>query len=446
MDNKYELETQEFRNRYGQVVKEICRKHGIYGDVIYYTPSPISGSDRNRLYVVAGIDSAIGESNATNELKPDEILRRAQRNSKLFYPKVWAYDLADSVSDLQVQLEIVDYCKTAAFLSGLCAEHNCPIPEKLRISEINQLIEYRSVLENPAADPGLRKRCRKALDRFFRREKTKSTFRRKWLDYYRSEQFPDNKGVFARIRGYFKRHSNNSSVKQLLEVNDELHKLEMQEHEYKIFAKLMKETHPDVVFSVGEKDVVDHGLIRHQRSNNAFGRAVTGEEFAVIRKDHFAKEGFSAIAELRPSYWEFRNVYYKATDEPLVAGTYNRIALSYAKPDSLMSLRERGPLALTSIPAADFMNFVSLAKANNLRFYIDHDGDFAIPALESINIVFNEHQEDKMLSIKDRMARDKIEFSHVLPRKHPSLAQTLDSIESTTQKRPQHRPENTYTR
>ena len=446
MSNEMDLANIEaYRHRAAQAVQEICHKYGLYGNVVYYAPSPIANSDRNRLYIVAGMDPAIESEKLPKEFRPDEIIRNNERNHKLFHPYAWAFDLFENQNDMQAQQDLVDYCKVANFLMHLYGSYNAQIPEKLRNSEINQLIEYCSVLEDPTSDPALVTSCEEAVNWFFKRETSKSQFRQDWLRYYRSEHFPDEKGAIARLSGFFRRNDNKMRVKDLMEVNDSLRKLEMQEHEFKIFDKLMKENHPDVIYAVGDKSVVDHGLINASGSNSPFGRAVTGEEFDVIRKEKFAKEGFAALADLRPSYFEFRDVYYKAADEPLVAGIYNRISLCYAKPNALMEMRERGDLRLTKIPASDFMNFVSLAKANNVRFYIDHDGDFANPSLDEINVIYNGCQENKILGIKNRMVDDKIQFSH-LTAQHPALSSKIRSIEKTTHKRTELKTPPKYSR
>ena len=167
----------------------------------------------------------------------------------------------------------------------------------------------------------------------------------------------------------------------------------------------------------------------------------------MIRKDRFAEEGFAALADLRPAYWEFRDVYYKAADEDLVAGVYNRIALSYAKCNPLMDLKERGELRLTKIPASDFMNFVSLAKANKLRFYIDNDGDFALPSLDHINVIYNAHQEEKLQGITERMVHDKVEYSHMLDiPPYSALSAKLQSIEKRKQEIQKAHPPKSHTR
>lgn len=423
------VNAENHRSRAAVLVQNICRKYGLSGNVVYYNPSPFPESDRNRLYIVAGFDPAIRNNPIASNLEPDAIVRKVKRNEKLFYPKIWAYDLFENKNDVHAQLLLADYCETASFLARLYDEYGADMPEKLRISEINQLKEYQAILDNPASAPALQDSCQKALDYFFKREKSKNTFRQKWLSYYRSEHFPDEKGFIGRIAGYFHRDDNRIRTKQLMAANGDIKKLEMQEHEYKIFVNLMQEKHPDVLFSVGDKTVVDHGLINASRESGPFGRAVTGEEFAVIRKERFATEGYAAIADLRPSYFEFRDVYYRDLDEPLVAGIYNRINLSYAKCNSLMELKQLGDLRLEKIPKTDFMNFVSLAKANGLRFYIDNDGEFSNPSLDLITVIYNGHQEGKLEGIKKRMVYDKVTHGQLMSSQHPSLAHRLNSIE-----------------
>lgn len=424
------------RSRAAMAVNNICRKYGLTGNVVYYAPSPIPDSDRNRLYIVAGFDPAIRDNPTPSYLEPDKIVRNIKRNEKLFYPKIWAYDLFENKNDMHAQFLLADYCETAKFLAQLYGECDADLPDKLRISEINQLMDYRSALDNPAADPALQASCKRALDIFFKREKTRSPFRKKWLQYYRSEHFPDEKGFLGRMIGYFKRNENKIQTKRLMEVNGDIQKLEMEEHEYKIFVKLMEEKHPDVLFSVSDKTIVDHGLINSSREMGPFGRAVTSEEFAVIRKERFAEEGYAALADLRPSYFEFRDVYYRDLDAPLVAGVYNRINLSYAKCNSLMEMKERGDLRLEKIPRADFMNFVSLAKANGLRFYIDNDGDFANPSIDLVNVIYNGYQEGKLSGIKQRMVTDKVQHGQIISSQHPALSQKLNSIEKKTLSKP----------
>lgn len=411
-------------------VKNICSQYGLYGNVIYYNPSPISDSNLNRLYVVAGLDPAIALDPPPRYLRPDEIVRRNKRNEKLFYPYVWAFDLFSDKIGIEVNHALVEYCKTTEFISNLYAEYDISPPQKLRVSEIGQLINFREGIENPLASADLIKQYKKGLDWFFRREKTANTFRRQWLDYFRSEKFPDDKGPIDKLIGYFRRNESQTTMDQLMDVNSDLRKLQMQEHEFKVFEKFMKDCYPEVIYSVGEKVIVDHGSTNNTKDpKNPFGRCVTGEEYAVIRKEQFAEKGFEALADLRMTYWEFRDIYYKAVDEPLIAAAYNSIILNYAKCNSVAELKEFGPIQMEKIPTDDFMNFVSLAKANHLRFYIDNHGDYALPSLDTIHVLYNEHQEGKMNGILARMINDKIDHSHMIDRSnHPALSSMIRSI------------------
>jgi len=412
-------------------VKNICSQYGLYGNVIYYNPSPIPDSNLNRLYVVAGLDPALALDPPPKYVRPDEIVRQNNRNEKLFYPNIWAYDLFSEGMGIEINHALVEYCKTAEFVSNLYAEYDLKPPDKLRISEIGQLINFRKGMENPLATADLIQQYQKGLDWYFKREKTTNTFRRQWLDYFRSEKFPDDKGPVDKLIGYFRRNENKTTVDQMMEVNSDLRKLQMQEHEFKLFDQFMKDCYPEVIYAVGDKEIVDHGSTNNIKDpKNPFGRCVTGEEYAVIRKDRFAEEGFEALSDLRMTYWEFRDIYYKAVDEPLVASVYNSIVLNYAKCNSMAELKEFGPVQMQKIPADDFMNFVSLAKANNVRFYIDHHGDYALPSLDTIHVLYNEHQEGKINSILERMINDKIEYSHMIDRSsHPALSSMIQSID-----------------
>lgn len=436
MDNSKLQELKQAANALDPVVKEICNEYGLYGNADFYTPSPIAESDRNRFYIIAGQDPSIDDEPLAGHIRPDEILCRNGRNQKLFYPDLWVFDISSEKGGrLHAIQELVDYCQKAEFISSLYGKYGLKSPNKIRISEINQLAEFCIALENPLLNDKAKAKCQRQLDRFFKRERSESKFKRSWLDYFRSEKFPDYKGPLARLIGYFKRNSNNSTLDMLTNVNSDLRKLGMQEHEYKVFVSYMKDVYPEVTFSCGEKTVVDHGYRQSRPGDDINVRLVTGEELAVIQKERFANEGYEALAGLKPCYWEFRDVYYKAADAPLIAAAYNRITLSYAKCDELASILEQGDICLQKIPVNDFMNFVSLAKANNLHFYIDTRGEYDVPALDTVNVIYNQYQEDKMQRIMGRMVNDKVEFSHMLPLEFkPSLNSVIKSIETKPQK------------
>lgn len=429
------MNRQEFdavRDNISAQVRSRCLRYGLYGNVVLYEPSPIENSDRNRPYIIAGPNPSFSQDSPSAYLEPDKLLRQLERNEDLFYPGFYVYDLSQAKDPIQPLQDLVAYCKKAEVLYKLYGDYGLTPPERLRCSEVNQLIHYTEALYNNLSGKAVQKKARKDLDWFFKREKSKG-LRKKWLEYFRSSRFPIDKGPIARITGFFQRGSNRLSVKQMMDGSNEMRKIEMQEFEFKLFEKFIKDCYPDVHYSVGEKTIVDHGLSR--RPNNEFEeifRRVTAEEYAVIRKEKFATEGWEALAGLTPAYWEIRDVYYKAADEPLVAAAYNSIVLQYAKCNDLSSLQSRGELCLQKVPASDFMNFVSLAKANNLRFYIDNLGDFAVPSFETINVLYNKRQEETLLDIVTRMIEDNAEYSHVLSSsQHPTLHSRMEHIEKS---------------
>lgn len=432
------LDAQESTRRAQEQIQGICEEYGLYGNVVYHTPSSIADSDRNRFYIVAGTDPALAGNSVPKAIDPEDVIRKQERNSKLFYPNVWAYDLTENSNQMKAQEELVDHLKKTEFLSMLYGKYDLPLPEKIRVSEIHQLIDFYDFSTNPKLDQGTRQKAKKDLDWFFKRE-GKTGFSRRWLDYFRSDRFPDDKGPFAKVLGYFQKNKSRTSMEELMEGCEDVHKLQMQEHEYKLFTRFMSKAYPEVLYAAGEKDIVNHGGVNNAKeTQGALGRRVTGEEFAVICKDRFAEEGWDAIENLKPAYWEFRDVYFKACDEPLVAAAYNSITLQYAKCDQLAELIE--PYHLVDVPVTDFMNFVSLAKANNLHFHIDNAGKFAIPSLENVHVIYSEYQQEKLGSILNRMMDDKVEFSHVLDSdsSHPKLSQVIEDMDRL---RLQHKPE-----
>lgn len=428
-------ELEAVRKNNAEVVRQICAQYGLYGNVVYYEPSPISGSSLNRMYMVAGTSPVFGNYPLPKRFRPNEVLQAINRNEKLFYPQAYVLDLLENKDEITATQSLVEYCKKAEFINQLYHEYGLKTPNVLRYSEVYQLIRFRDGLDNPLATPAMKKKYKQDLDWFFRREKSKSKFRQSWLRYFRSEKFPDDKGPVAKLKGFIQRNQCKISLNQLMDTNTDVHKLELQEYEYKIFQKLIQERYPFVTYAAGDMNIVNHGLREaSQRDDSPFGKMVTAEEYAVVRKDRFADEGWDSVANLKPAYWEFRNVYYKASDEPLIASVYQHIALQYAKCDSLGELKQRGPMRLQKVPMDDFMNFVSLAKANKLRFYIDTLGDYETPSLNTVNVLYNEHQQQKMDVVLGRMIEDTVSYSHVIsnPSK-PPLKSVIDEIEGQKQ-------------
>jgi len=412
-------------------VQRICSEYGLHGNVISFSSDTIPESDRNRDYIIAGVaaylDGTQCPPEGTKPIDPERILREIQRSDKFFHPHIWAYDLSACADPMKATEALVEYCKTTEFLKHLYEQYSAPLPAVLRTSEISQLMDAWDALNHPDATPELQAKIQKEFKQFFdiERDEGKSD----WMNYYRSDRHPDGRGAIARARGFLHRSEQIVDMDQLLEFNDDVHQLQMQEHEFRLFQDFMATLHPDVTYSVGKLEIVDNGIEKTSDGGSGpFGRSVSGEEYAVIRKEHFAQQGWDALAGLNMAYFEFRDVCYKAVDEPLVAAVYNKITLEYAKCDPITELMEHGPMHLAQISSTDFMNFVSLAKANGFRFYIDTDGIYAKPSLEHVNVIYNEEQTHLLQAIKARMIHDKVNHSHVVDR--PALQARLSDIDT----------------
>lgn len=67
-----------------------------------------------------------------------------------------------------------------------------------------------------------------------------------------------------------------------------------------------------------------------------------------------------------------------------------------------------------------------------MRFYIDTLGEYETPTLDSVNVLYNDHQQQKMDYVLDRMIQDKVNFAPVL--NTPSRP-TLNSLISDMQEK-----------
>lgn len=417
-------------------VRDICREYGLYGRIVYFEPTQVPESDRCRFYILAGVSEDVMKDPLPNHIQPEELVRKQARNLSLFYPDCFALDMTEVKDAMKSTELLVEYCRKTEFLKSIYGEYSTPLPEKIRESEIEQLNNYQTQANNPDLSESVQERCRKGLKKFFKAENVKG-FRRRWLDYFRSEQFPRNKGPIAKILGYFRRKQQLTNIDRLVDENEDLCKIEMQEHQFKAFQKYLKEHYPDVTYAVGEKVVVDHGIETARRipgSEDVLGKYVTCEEFDVIMKERFATEGWYAISDLRQAYWEFRDVFFKKADEPYVAAAYGAITLAFAKCDPIYELNQ-SPLHLVDISDDQIMNFVSLAKERAFKFYIDTKGDYSIPSLDYVHVVYQEHQAPVLRQIMDRMFNSKIEDSHLVgsglkPELNELLRSTRDHVRS----------------
>ena len=172
---------EDARLQLAQKVKQFCAGYGLYGNVIYYAPSPFTREDesnRNRLYIIAGTSPAFGTDPPPDWIQPDQIIRRNKRNCKLFYPDAWALELSSGMQEIEIMDQLKKYSVSTDFLALQYQEQGLPMPEKLRLAEVNHLMHlYDQSLWN-AGQPKRQMKYHAELNWFFRRERSKNLFRK----------------------------------------------------------------------------------------------------------------------------------------------------------------------------------------------------------------------------------------------------------------------------
>lgn len=418
------LENLESNSR---AIEDICSRYGVYGGLYYYTPSEFEDSDLNGFYVVAGTDPGITPDKLPDYINPEAVIRRNSRNEYLFYTDLWAMKMKpDGSNFFQLSQKLTDYyCKGAEAVRALYGEHNCPVPKKLRISELNMLINVNEQMHASNVPEYTRGQYQQDLAKHFKKEKSKST---EWMDFYRSDKFPDNGNIIQKVRAFQKRNEQVIDYDLLKRFSESVSKINMQEHEYKIFKNFMENAYPDVTFAVDDVHLVDHKLRNTPNDPAGTPTYITGEDFDKIRNEHFAKQSFACLRDYKVTSWNFRDVYYREVDEPIVAAVINDIRSRYAKCDQMDEVYKLGgELKHYTIPAENFSNFVSMAKANKLKFFIDNRGMFFTPKLEEYHVIYNEVQEELVQNIVKRMFFENVEYNHAVE-EHQRKGQRLDII------------------
>lgn len=416
-------------------LKQLGSEYGIWSELVNIKHSY---PDENETYIVAGLKDLSGEN-----IDPKEIINRNAQRPFLFYPYDFAVKIEEGNTFLALE-KLIDYCKDAEFISTIFNEFSASLPEKISVNEVYYLINFNDGRFNPSFTPELQYRYLTGILNYFKAEKKTNGLSKAWRSYCRSEYFDENATKFQNLIGFLKKNEAEPDVKSLLVYDGEKKKLEMQEHEYVKFAEFMKDCYPDICYYAGEKTIVDHGLIdknddvKNTNIDTPWGLCITSKKFAEILEKHFADEGFKAIRPYTPSYWEYRDVYYKACDEQTIASVYNSIRLSYAKCNTLSEVKELGELILTNIPLIDFLNFVGFAKDIGLHFYLDNSGKFAKPSFEEIRVVYPEIEQTKMEQVIKRMLQEKLMDSHVIfPEQHlfsPKMSLSDRIYEADTRK------------
>ena len=411
-------------------VQSICHSFGLYGNITFHQPSPVFGSNCNKVYLIAGRDSHIEADVLPDDFDPEYILRRNLRNERVIYTDYFVCELGSDCNYMGTVEKLIEYCKYTEFLMSIYKRFQLDPPMCLRRFEVRQLMDARETQRAGLSDRTWQ-RSTDMLNRFFEKER-KQGIRKEWMSFFRSEKYPDDGSVLDKARAFRKRGNPIISLDQLMACNSQVHTLEMQEHEFRRFAEYMSSKLPFVPYAVSEKVIIDNQSSSTDPALEATcGKRITGEAFDKIVEDRFAEESWSCISQFRPCYFEVRKISYAAVDEPYVASAFQNAVLRYARCDTLFAIEQRGgSLQLVRIPKEDFMNFVSLAKANMLPFHIDMLGLFETPSLKKVNVIYSSFDEDLLRDILDRIVDEKIVYSHLVPEEERQTLQSL--LQETT--------------
>lgn len=422
----------EIINNVKPEIQKICNKYGIYGNVIYYDPYPsISEAKHEKLYIIAGRDPRINDDNFAATLKPDTIIRRNERTEGLFHTDLWAWDMTEG-SPMEAFDELMEYGNRVEFLTSVYTEFETALPEKIWDNEINVLLKYyEAYLAGFFDKTAPFKEAKEGLDKFFKNEKSSTKLNKEWLEYSRSDRYPIDEGLLKKILNFFNRKSNVIELETLVERSHGVKTLEMDEFEYKLFSKKMQELYPEVTYAISDISVIDHGgLGTVDKTTDPPTKYVSQEEFAVTLKKRFAQEGWNCIRDLNPCYWEIRKIHYRAIDEPIIARVYNAIAYQYTNSLDKQAIDYDGDIQLHKVSKNNFMNFVSEAKAQNLRYHIDFKGEYSDTSLDYINVIIRSSSEPIINRVFDEMLSFKAENDHKLSMIMPSLSQQIDEVKN----------------
>ena len=426
-----DLESQ--RKNFAQQIENICSDYGLHGTVLLHRPSPIEGSRRNKMYLIASRDPLIAADTPPLDFDPEYYLRRNMRNERLVYTDVFVHELGPNSNRMAAMEDLIEYCKYTEFLTTLYARYKLEPPLKLRRFEIRQLMDARSKQKRVQMD-GIWRSATEALNEFFEDER-KAGVQKEWLSFFRSEKYPDRGGAFEKLRAFRNRNNPEISLEQLMACNGNINSIEMQEHEYHRFADFMRKTFPDVPYAVSKKAVIDNGSgPRTPDIEREYGKRVTGEEYDRIRDERFASEGWECIMDLVPARFEIRKVFFAAVDEPYIAAAFHDASLRFAKTAELPAIEARGGslrrYAFPKEPQEAFMNFISLAKSNQLPFHIDTMGSLETPSLSKINVIYSSRDEDLFFDILDRIVDETVDIAHLISdEERPALQELLTSAE-----------------
>ena len=350
-----------------------------------------------------------------DKVNPVEIINRNKRNPNLFYLDDFAVCLSGD-NPLITLSNVVEYLSYTEFMYELYEQFNTELPKVIRIDELEELVNFYNGQYNVDFDDELRTHYAQSVKEFFKKENDKGKFSKAWQKFYRSELFDEEKSFSRNFLTYLKKSEPEIDIEALLESGNEIRKVYVPEHRYKEFRETIKSDFPDIKYYVSDKKVKDKGLIvdpdTGRRVDSQYGVCVTDEEYDKIFEKSFSSEGFGCIEDLNPSYFEGRNVYYKSSDENIIASVLNNICFRWAKCFSLKELEARGPLEMVDIPSKQMKNFYVSMRRYNIPFHIDNDVN-RNPNFKVSHILYNASDREMVTNIVAGLAIANMSLAHV---------------------------------
>lgn len=404
------MKSSKLQAYYGRV----CAPYGVSCRV--FTKTKYLFSDKKERYLVFGVNGV------PEDLDVKNLYVRNERSNSLFYTDYHVVKIDEDSDMLGLVDEAVSYSKTVEFLKRLFAEFKTPLPQVIHGDEITGLREYNSGRNNVSLSIDARANFKRGLEKFFKQENTRIKYLREWRAFSRTDKYDRKASLLKMFKDFLNRDSQVVELNLLRESNDNLNTAIINEHEFVRFREEMKQRYPDVLYAVSEIEVENGGFDRrykdtpiHRIKSGPFGKLVTYQAYCELLEDKFATEGFGAIKDLNPAYYETRQLTYKEIDEPFVASVLNSIRFAYAKSDGLDKVRVPGTdmVSFIDMPVDDMMNFVSLAKANNVPFYLDFSGKFGQPNFEKLRVVYSPLKDAMMHNIVERIITEKCSLDHI---------------------------------
>ena len=387
----------------------LCQEYHVFGSVVERRSSDTTVDPE--YYILVGI-------NEVPNVDPKKIASRAEQSFLLFYPHCFALKIEEDSNPLMLVKKTMEYCKEAETVKALYNEFRCEIPDVIRVDELYTLVRFDESRHNKKLNGEAKQRFHRSLQRFFKKEKTKSKYKLAWKKHYRSERFDPEASLIKQYWNFLRRNNPEVSLKTLQRSCDNLKLTVMNENEYQYFKKQMKKYHPEISYAASDKCLVDHGMVKLPAGvNNPFGETVTYDEYFKKREETFAESGFAEIENMNVSRWEFRDITFRAADEAVIASVLNPFRFGYVKDNQLNTVLSFGDTDVVSIPSGEMMNFYSLAKSYGMPFYIDDHNQFADASLEYVQVVYSQASQPIMDKILNQLVGDMILGSHMISEK-----------------------------